>query len=614
MPGEIRVNQQGYLPGERKIAVLMAPTTVTGSFDVENGAGDVVLTGSIPATSAGVWNAGFPATYRLDLSPLADPGTYHVVVSGAVTATSPDFEITDAGSLYRELLTDGVGFDQAQRDGAHIITGALTRRPAHLLDRRARVYAWPRMVPGEDLITDRDLHPTGGRVDVEGGWADAGDYLKFTHSAAYNDVLLFTSARLLGDAAPRSLAAEARFGVRWLAKMWDRRTGVLHLQVGIGSGNRAGTFFGDHDGWRLPQADDHNTAHRWRYVRHRPVFDAAPAGRRISPNLAGRVSAAFALAAQADAADHPTRARRELRDAEALFDRAATPRPPRPLVTALPHAFYPESSWRDDMALGGAEIALARHALHEGPGRYLRAAAHWADLNQSTSDALNLYDVSALADTSVATALDTIDHPRLDVTRQEVVADLRRQIQEGIAGAADDPFGASQDLTEFDVDSRTFGLVATVALYDRLTGTARFQDFADQQRGWLLGANPWGVSAMIGVGDRFPRCPQHQVANLSGTTDGTPPVLVGAVVNGPNGRGNFAGGLGGFQDGMVHCTTDLTAYDGQGSRWVDDVRAWQTDEPALDMTGGAIIAAAAQWSLSLPAARSTDPGRMRSGR
>ena len=249
------------------------------------------------------------------------------------------------------------------------------------------------------------------------------------------------------------------------------------------------------------------------------------------------------------------------------------------------------------MALGGAEIALARHSLGQGPGRYLRAAAHWAELNESTSDALNLYDVSALADTSVATALNTIDHPRLAVTRQEVVADLRRQIREGIAGTADDPFGASQDVTEFDIDSRTFGLVATVALYDRLTGRTRFQDFATQQRSWLLGANPWGVSAMIGVGDRFPLCPQHQVANLSGTTDGTAPVLVGAVVNGPNGKGNFAGGLGGFQDGMVHCTTDLTVFDGRGSRWVDDVRAWQTDEPALDMTGAAIIAAAAHLSL-----------------
>ena len=84
---------------------------------------------------------------------------------------------------------------------------------------------------------------------------------------------------------------------------------------------------------------------------------------------------------------------------------------------------------------------------------------------------------------------------------------------------------------------------------------------------------------------------QHQVANL-GHLDGRPDRL-GAVVNGPNGHGNFEGGLGGFQDGMRHCTAAARSarpFDGQGSRYVDDVRAWQTDEPALDMTGAAILA------------------------
>ena len=56
---------------------------------------------------------------------------------------------------------------------------------------------------------------------------------------------------------------------------------------------------------------------------------------------------------------------------------------------------------------------------------------------------------------------------------------------------------------------------------------------------------------MVGIGRRFPLCMQHQVANLSGTLDGSPPVDVGAVVNGPNGKDNFEGGLGGFQDGMA---------------------------------------------------------------
>ncbi len=51
---------------------------------------------------------------------------------------------------------------------------------------------------------------------------------------------------------------------------------------------------------------------------------------------------------------------------------------------------------------------------------------------------------------------------------------------------------------------------------------------------------------------------------------------------------------------MRHCAAAskrLQRFDGHGGRYVDDVRAWQTDEPALDMTGAAIIAAAAELGI-----------------
>ena len=545
----------------------------------------------MPSRPTGTWSSTYPAVYRLDLSALRQRGTYRVQVVGAVRATSPWFQVAGARRLFGTMIGFGVAFDQNQRDGDDQVPGPLDRQPSHLLDAQADVYAWPHMVRGEDLITDKDLTRIGGPVDVEGGWADAGDYLKFTHSTAYNDVALFTSARLLGDRAPASLLAEARHGVAWLDKMWDEQTGTLHLQVGIGSGNRQGTFAGDHDLWRLPQADDHDTDPQHRYVSHRPVFDAAPAGQPISPNLAGRVSAAFALAAQADAATDPARALDELHQAQNLFARADTATPPHPLVTALPHAFYPESVWQDDMELGAAEIARAAQLLGEPATPYVRKAASWARryLGAGSTDTLNLYDVGALAHASLLDAMRDVPHGNLPVARQALVADLAAQARQGKRQAQHDPFGAAVDVTEFDANSHTFGLVATAALYALATGNDQFEDFASGQRSWLLGGNPWGVSAMVGVGSSYPRCMQHQVANLSSAPD------LGAVVNGPNGAGNFEGGLGGFQDAMRHCSRPrYRAYDGQGSRYVDDVRAWQTDEPALDMTAAAILAAAAQ--------------------
>ncbi len=101
---------------------------------------------------------------------------------------------------------------------------------------------------------------------------------------------------------------------------------------------------------------------------------------------------------------------------------------------------------------------------------------------------------------------------------------------------------------------------------------------------------------MIGAGSRFPLCPQHVVANLSGTQDGAEPILRGAVVNGPNSADLFADGLDEFFAEGHACPVDgkdrYAAYTGHGSRFVDDVSAWQTVEPALDFSAIAAYALA----------------------
>jgi endoglucanase len=472
------------------------------------------------------------------------------------------------------------------------------------------VYATPAFVT-DDVIADADLTRIGGPVNVEGGWSDAGDYLKLTHSTAYGAITLLAASRALGRSAPGTLDAEARHGVDWLAKMWEPRTRTLYLQVGIGSGNAAGTFTGDHDLWRQPERDDSDTDPADRYAAaHRPVFAAAPPGAAISPNLAGRVSAAFAMAAQVDAAHHPRRARAEYRAATSLYARAGIADPPDPLVTALPNAFYPEDTWQDDMELGATEIALAAQRLGiRGAAGYLSDAAAFANgyLAAETGDTFNLYDTSALAHADLITAIRRAGHPRgLAVSRARLVADLKRQVQTGADRARSDVFHAGGVYTDFDADSHTFGLIATEAMYQAASGDRSFAGFATEQRDWLLGANAWGTSFMIGEGSTFPRCPQHQISNLRAGPDGSRPVLTGAVVNGPNDPALFEDGLGDYQDGMVPCRSDgqdrYGGFNRPDSRYVDDVRAWQTSEPALDMTGTAIIGAALQASVSWPAA------------
>jgi endoglucanase len=598
--GLVRVDQVGYLPTDAKLAYLMTPGAVHGAtFAVLDSSGAKVLTGSVGATSRGAWNASYKDVYPISFGGLTKPGTYHITVSGGATGSSPKFTIADASSLYRKAIADGVSFFQVQRDGPDVIAGQTNRKPAHLHDASASVYAIPHFLDDTDTITDANLTKIGGPVNVLGGWFDAGDYLKFTHTTAFGDVLLFATERTLGASSPSTLDNEAHFGESWLNQMWDQNTKTLYFQVGIGTGNEAGTFTGDHDIWRLPQGDDADTDPMNRFATaHRPVFRAADPGKKISPNLVGRVAAAFALAAQVDADSRPAQAANEYQAAVSLYAMANTANPPNPLTTALPNAFYPESTWHDDMELGAAEIALAAQALGHNAAKYLADAAGFAKayIAGDTGDTFNLYDTSALAHADLIKALALAGNPDESVTPAALVADLKRQVQTGATRAAADPFHAGGVYTDFDVDSHTFGLLTTQALYKQASRDGSFDGFAAQQRDWLFGANAWGSSFMVGEGTTYPQCMQHQVDNLA------PGRAVGAVVNGPNNVSNFDDtGLGDYQDGMVKCPADgsdaFGAFSTTDSRYVDDVRAWQTAEPALDMTGSAVFGLALQQSL-----------------
>ena len=264
----------------------------------------------------------------LDFTRLRTPGRYRIRVRGE---RSPRFRIAPAAQLFGPRVADAVRFFQAQRDGADVVTSVMHRRPAHLNDRALSVYRPPRYDgPDSDVIVGRALHRIGGPVDLEGGWMDAGDFVKFTHTTAYATALLFVAERELGSAAPPALDPEARFGLAWLDKAWNEGDRTMMLQVGIGSGNAKGTFNGDHDVWRLPEVDDTLGGAANRYLRHRPAFRANAPGSPVPPNLAGRVAAAFALAAQLDAATQPARARRELATAAEVYDAAGgTVWPPR---------------------------------------------------------------------------------------------------------------------------------------------------------------------------------------------------------------------------------------------------------------------------------------------
>jgi endoglucanase len=606
----VRVNQAGYSAAEPKRAYLLRAAAERGApFRIVNAAGRVVLTGQA-GPSLGRWSAAFRHVYPIDFSRLRARGTYRIVVAGT-PGVSPPFRIDSGAALARVPIRRSLAFFQDERDGPDFIRTALRTAPGHLNDARAMTYLTPRV--DRDGIFAGDLHPLGVRIDAAGGWWDAGDYLKFVQTTSYADAVLLSAVRdfpdrLGGRVHGHTYPEEAAFGVRWLLRMWDDRTRTLYYQVGSGEGNDR--TLGDHDIWRLPQADDTygGMSRDARYIRHRPVFRAGPPGTPVSPNLAGRDAAAFGLCFQVYRRTHPRLAAHCLRAGEQIFALADTT--PGQLLTVIPFDFYPETEWRDDLELGATELAIAtadghlpRGIPHRRSRYYLRRAARWAHAYihgpNDAADTLNLYDVSGLGHYDLVRAIRASGHPRgLAVSSAALLADLRRQLDRADAQGATDPFGFGFPWAQWDTASHGFGLAVEAGEYDQLTHSGRYAAEASRWLANVLGANAWGVALAVGDGSAYPHCMQHQVANLIGSLDGTSPILAGAVVEGPN-----SSATAGVVPPMRLCPGGggdrFRPFD-SAAVFKDDVQSYSTTEPAIDLTATSPLAFAREAANNRP--------------
>jgi endoglucanase len=597
---EIRVNQVGYQPNAPKTAQVMLPAREASvPFTVTDAGGAVVYRG-VSRDDAGGWNSRYKAVYLLSFTGLRRCGTYRVRVGAAA---SPPFKIAAGAALYGQLVTNAVRYFTSERDGAGVEHSVLSREPANLTDTRADVYAAPRYDSDDNLLGT--LKKVGGPVNVSGGWFDAGGgYEKFGYTASYADALMLIAARDNPASYP-TLKPEAEFGLQWITKLWNPTKRVLYMQVGIGNGNASNTIQGDYNFWFLPQQEDRMdvakggkpgpTAY---YVKYRPVFEAAAPGQQVSPDLAGRYAADFALGAQLS----PCTSRRHcatglhlLSLARSVYADAKTTDVGQ-ILTAYPDDYYPGTEWKSDMLWGATEIALADEALGV-PRPVLRSdlavAARWAKAyiaqgHPAGSDTLNLYDNGAIAEAELLRAirgsgLAPVIAPKL------LVNDLGAQLQVGQAWAKGDPFALGTDLGPSDAAPHAFGLWVTNELYRQAGGSARYQAFAQQQLNFALGANAWGSSFVVGAGTVYPHCMQSEIANLAGSLTGHGDIQLGAVTDGPSSPGNFVGL--GTVSGMRACSAgSFSADNSSAAAYEDNVLSWPSVEPADDYTAISLLA------------------------
>jgi len=651
----VRVNQVGYEAANHPFqAYLMSAISESGAtFRVINSEGVTVYSSAIGAL-LGTWSNSKKLTYDVYALSFTVPSgdIYTISVTGPAAATSPKFAVNTPEVLYPGLLLNTLWFYETDRDGPNYIANALRTAPGHLNDGNATVYDTPPL-NANDLIatTGTPLTSTGTTINADGGWWDAGDYMKYVETVSYTTALMEIGIRdfpkQMGPAAPAKppappasvsyagsaagapassdFTAEAEFGFEWLMAMWNDSTKTLYYQVDTSQDWKNFTSLeSEYDIWTLPQAaDDYKgcTADYY-YICYRPVFLAAPAGSTISPNLAGRMAAAFAEYYQLYHTSNPATANQALLYAEDIFALANTSLadpaksvndgscPSGCLLTVIPFDGYPETVWDDDMELGATELAIALQSAEgnlppglpvTNPMTYLRGAAQFAKsyitkiYDTGNEDTLNLYDVSGLAHFELYRALGLAGNPSgLAVNQATMLGALQNQLAVAIMQSQTDVWGFGVPWQNGDTTSHGAGLSVMASELYYITGTSSYNTYSQQWLANILGANSWGSSFIVGDGSTFPNCIQHQVANLAGALNGTSggtPILWGAASEGPANAAT-SGTLPGMKLCPANGVDSFAKFNGndgaysssQVSVYRDNVQSYSTTEPGIDLT------------------------------
>ncbi|MDI6102803.1 glycoside hydrolase family 9 protein [Actinoplanes sp. NEAU-A12] len=163
----VRVNQVGYLPAGPKNATVVTAATEALAWQLKNAGGDVVADGT--STPRGVDAASGQNVHSIDFGSFRTAGAGYTLVADG--QTSHPFDIS--GTVYQQLRSDALQFFYIQRSGIEIdgdLVGEQYARPAGHLG----------VAPNRG---DTDVPCRAGscayRLDVRGGWYDAGDHGKY---------------------------------------------------------------------------------------------------------------------------------------------------------------------------------------------------------------------------------------------------------------------------------------------------------------------------------------------------------------------------------------------------------------------------------------------------
>ncbi|MEV5343504.1 glycoside hydrolase family 9 protein [Streptomyces sp. NPDC052676] len=546
----VRVNQVAYLPAGPKNATLVTDATERLPWQLKNADGAVVARGwTVPR---GTDASSGQDVHSLDFSGYKTRGKGFTLVADG--ETSRPFDI--GTRVYDRLATDAAKFYYTQRSGLAIRDDL---RPGY-----GRPAGHVGVAPNQG---DTDVPCQPGvcdyRLDVSGGWYDAGDHGKYVVNGGISVwELLSTYERAL----------HARTG-----EVERFRDGTLAIPE---SGNKVPDLL-DEVRWELDfllkmQVPDgqplagmaHHKIHdeNWTGLPLLPSDD--PQKRELHPPTTAATLNLAAVAAQAARLYKPY-------DPEFAARALAAAREAWAAAQAHPDVYadendgigggaYPDRAVDDEFYWAAAELYLTtgerRFADH-----VLASPVHTADIFGPLG--FDWARTAAAARLDLATVPNRL--PGRDKVRQSVVKGADRYLATLKAHPYGMPYAPADNKYDWGSTHQVLNNAVVLATAYDLTGSAKYRDGAVQTMDYVLGRNALNISYVTGYGEVSARN-QHSRWYARQLDPRLPNPPAGSLSGGPNSS---------IQDPLAQ--SKLQGCVGQFC-YIDDIQSWSTNEITIN--------------------------------
>ncbi|MER6788351.1 glycoside hydrolase family 9 protein [Streptomyces sp. NPDC000658] len=546
----VRVNQVAYLPAGPKNATLVTDAAAKLPWQLKNSAGTTVAHGwSVPR---GLDASSGQNVHTIDFGAYRKRGAGFTLVADGETSRPFDIGVT----AYEQLRLDAVKYYYTQRSGVAIRDDL---RPGY---GRAAGHVGVAPNQGDTSVPCRPGE-CDYRLDVAGGWYDAGDHGKYVVNGGI-------AAWELLSTYERSLVARTGHP----ASLGD---GTLALPE---SGNRVPDVL-DEARWELDfllkmQVPDgqplagmaHHKIHdaQWTGLPLLPADD--PQQRELHPPTTAATLNLAATAAQAA---------RLYRPYDKAFAAKALSAARKAWTAALAHPdLYADpadgtggGAYNDDDVTDEFYWAAAELYLTTGEKRYVD---HVLNSPQHTADVFGSYGFD-WSRTAAAGRLDLALVPSKLPGRDKVRRSVVRGADKYLAALASQPYGMpyAPDGNRYDWGSSHQVLNNAVVLataYD-VTGASKYRDAAVQSMDYILGRNALNISYVTGYGEvnaqhEHSRWYAHQLdPKLPSPPAGTLAGGANSSIQDPYAQSKLQGCVGQF------C-------------YIDDIQSWSTNETAIN--------------------------------